>query len=429
LKVFLDSVGCRLNQAELEQFAAKFRQCGYEIADSADEADLAVINTCSVTKEAASDSRGKIRNAARSGHTQVIVTGCWSETEPETASKMSGVKWVIRNREKEQIASIVTGLPEPFTNPVSIRREILPGEHFRNRAFIKVQDGCDNYCTFCLTRLARGKSRSVPVETILQDIRAAENGGGKEIVLTGVNLGAWGMDLNPPQALQDLMNYLLSETSIPRIRLSSLESWNLDETFIRLWENKRLCPHLHLPLQSGSEAILKRMARRNSLPDLLKLIQYGRQINPLFSITTDIIVGFPGETDEDFHQTLDFVRMAAFSGGHVFTFSVRPGTAAAKFDGRIPKEVKRERSKILREQLDEQRKSFGMKMIGTTTNVLWESAEPIDSGNCQLKGFSENYLPVKCVGSQNLLNQISNVEVTDFDGISLAGKIISSAND
>lgn len=429
MKVFLDSVGCRLNQAELEQFAAKFRQCGYEIADSADEADLAVINTCSVTKEAASDSRGKIRNAARSGHTQVIVTGCWSETEPETASKMSGVKWVIRNREKEQIASIVTGLPEPFTNPVSIRREILPGEHFRNRAFIKVQDGCDNYCTFCLTRLARGKSRSVPVETILQDIRAAENGGGKEIVLTGVNLGAWGMDLNPPQALQDLMNYLLSETSIPRIRLSSLESWNLDETFIRLWENKRLCPHLHLPLQSGSEAILKRMARRNSLPDLLKLIQYGRQINPLFSVTTDIIVGFPGETDEDFHQTLDFVRMAAFSGGHVFTFSVRPGTAAAKFDGRIPKEVKRERSKILREQLDEQRKSFGMKMIGTTTNVLWESAEPIDSGNCQLKGFSENYLPVKCVGSQNLLNQISNVEVTDFDGISLAGKIISSAND
>lgn len=429
MKVFLDSVGCRLNQAELEQFAAKFRQCGYEIADSADEADLAVINTCSVTKEAASDSRGKIRNAARSGHTQVIVTGCWSETEPEIASKMSGVKWVIRNREKEQIASIVTGLPEPFTNPVSIKREILPGEHFRNRAFIKVQDGCDNYCTFCLTRLARGKSRSVPVETILQDIRAAENGGGKEIVLTGVNLGAWGMDLNPPQTLQDLMNYLLAETSIPRIRLSSLESWNLDETFIRLWENKRLCPHLHLPLQSGSEAILKRMARRNSLPDLLKLIQYGRQINPLFSITTDIIVGFPGETDEDFHQTLDFVRMAAFSGGHVFTFSVRPGTAAAKFDGRIPKEVKRERSKILREQLDEQRKSFGMKMIGTSTNVLWESAEPIDSGNCQLKGFSENYLPVKCVGSQNLLNQISNVEVTDFDGISLAGKIISSAND
>jgi len=414
-----------LNQAELEQFAAKFKQYGYEIADSADEADLAIINTCSVTKEAASDSRGKIRNAARSGHTQVIVTGCWSETEPEAASKMPGVTQVIRNHEKEQIASIVTGIPEPFTNPVSIKREILPGEHFRNRAFIKVQDGCDNYCTFCLTRLARGKSRSVAAETILQDIRAAENGGGKEIVLTGVNLGAWGMDLNPPQGLRDLLNRLLAETSIPRIRLSSLESWNLDEAFISLWENKRLCPHLHLPLQSGSEAVLKRMARRNSLPDFLRLIQCVRQINPLFSVTTDIIVGFPGETDQDFQRTLDFVRTAAFSGGHVFTYSVRPGTAAAKLDGRIPKDVKRERSKILREQLDEQRKSFGMKMIGTTTNVLWESAEPINKENCRLKGFSENYLPVKCLGSQNLLNQISNVEVTDFDGISLAGKIIS----
>ena len=233
------------------------------------------------------------------------------------------------------------------------------------------------------------------------------------------------MDLNPPQGLRDLLNRLLAETSIPRIRLSSLESWNLDEAFISLWENKRLCPHLHLPLQSGSEAVLKRMARRNSLPDFLRLIQCVRQINPLFSVTTDIIVGFPGETDQDFQRTLDFVRTAAFSGGHVFTYSVRPGTAAAKLDGRIPKDVKRERSKILREQLDEQRKSFGIKMIGTTTNVLWESAEPINKENCRLKGFSENYLPVKCLGSQNLLNQISNVEVTDFDGISLAGKIIS----
>lgn len=428
MKVFLDSVGCRLNQAELEQFAAKFKQYGYEITDSADEADLAIINTCSVTKEAASDSRGKIRNAARSGHTQVIVTGCWSEMEPEVASKMPGVTQVVRNHEKEQIASIVTGIPEPFTNPVSIKREILPGEHFRNRAFIKVQDGCDNYCSFCLTRLARGKSRSVAVETILQDIHAAENSGGKEIVLTGVNLGAWGMDLNPPQGLRDLLNRLLAETSIPRIRLSSLESWNLDEAFIRLWENGRLCPHLHLPLQSGSETVLKRMVRRNSLPDFLRLIECVRQINPLFSVTTDLIMGFPGETDKEFQQTLDFVRTAAFSGGHVFTYSVRPGTAAAKLDGRIPKDVKRERSKILREQLDEQRKSFGMKMIGTTTNVLWESAEPINKENYRLKGFSENYLPVKCMGSQNLLNQISNVEVTDFDGISLAGKIITSSN-
>jgi len=276
--------------------------------------------------------------------------------------------------------------------------------------------------------LARGKSRSVAVETILQDIHAAENSGGKEIVLTGVNLGAWGMDLNPPQGLLDLMERLLVETSIPRIRLSSLESWNLDEAFIRLWENGRLCPHLHLPLQSGSETVLKRMVRRNSLPDFLRLIECVRQINPFFSVTTDLIVGFPGETDKEFQQTLDFVRTAAFSGGHVFTYSVRPGTAAAKLDGRIPKDVKRERSKILREQLDEQRKSFGMKMIGTTTNVLWESAEPINKENYRLKGFSENYLPVKCMGSQNLLNQISNVEVTDFDGISLAGKIISSSN-
>ena len=417
MKVFLESVGCRLNQAEIEQFAAKFRNLGYEITDDAQEADLAVINTCSVTAAAASDSRGKIRLAARSGKTRVVVTGCWSEMDPAEALSMPGVIRVVRNRDKDQLHK---GSETDLDKSV---REILPGAHYRTRAFIKVQDGCNNHCTFCITRLARGKARSVPFKELLADVNAAWNAGGKEIVLTGVNLGSWGIDFDQPSNLTSLIQGLLNETDFPRIRLSSLESWNLGEDFVRLWENPRMCPHLHLPLQSGSEAVLKKMARRTKLPDLLNLVQALRSINPDFGITTDVIVGFPGETKDDFELTLDFVSQAVFNAGHVFTFSARPETAAARMENNVIRKVKKERSKVLRSLFEAQHQAFCQRMTGKTVHVLWETAHLQDTGRWMMKGLSENYLIVQAESPENRYNQISPVTLMGFDGTRLTGEI------
>ena len=272
MKVFFDTVGCRLNQAEIERYAAQFTAQGHELVPSADEADMVVVNTCSVTAAAASDSRGKIRSAAKNG-AQVVVTGCWSTMEPKAAAAMDGVSLVIPNDEKDSLTAAVLGTEQPEFDEEPLKRVILPGIHARTRAFIKIQDGCDNHCTFCVTHLVRGKSRSMSKGRVLHDVQAAINAGGKEIVLTGVNLGAWGLDLEPAQELADLIEFLLHETDIPRIRLSSLESWNLSDRFLREWENPRMCPHFHLPLQSGSDVVLKRMARRTTLAEFRTLTE------------------------------------------------------------------------------------------------------------------------------------------------------------
>jgi len=421
LKVFLESIGCRLNQAEIEQFAAKFRKLGYEIVEDADQADLAVINTCSVTAAAASDSRGKIRLAGRSGRARVLVTGCWSEMAQAEALALPGVIQIVRNQEKDRLPELSVEQDPPVIDIRTLKREQLPGSHYRTRAFIKVQDGCNNHCTYCLTRLARGRARSVPFDRLMADISAARTSGGNEIVLTGVNLGSWGYEFDPAESLTMLIERILRETDLPRIRLSSLETFNLGDDFVRLWENPRLCPHLHLPLQSGSERILKRMARRTLLPELADLMGKLRKINPDFQFTTDVIVGFPGETQADFEQTLEFVRTAGFNSGHVFTFSERPGTAAVKLDGKIEKSVKKERSKVLRDQFEAQRMDFCRGMVGKTVQVLWESAEKLPNAAWKMSGLSENYLSVETIAAKNLQNQISRVKLTELKAKKLHG--------
>ena len=208
MKVFFDTIGCRLNQAEIERYAAQFTALGHEIVPDAASADIAVVNTCSVTAAAASDSRGKVRSAARGG-AQVVVTGCWSSMEPQEAAAMEGVTQVIPNGEKDDLTAAVLGLEKAGFDTEPLKRVTLPGVHARTRAFIKVQDGCDNHCTFCVTHLVRGKARSVGKARVLHDVQSAVSAGGKEIVLTGVNLGAWGLDLEPGEELADLIEFLL----------------------------------------------------------------------------------------------------------------------------------------------------------------------------------------------------------------------------
>lgn len=410
MKVYLGSVGCRLNQSEIETIAKDLMRGGHEVVPSPGDADLTIINTCSVTHKAASDSRQMARHAAREGSASVLLTGCWATLEPEEASTLPNVDLVIPNGRKETLVQ------DNFYNPIydadPISRELLTELLGRTRAFIKVQDGCDNKCTFCLTTIARGKARSHPAARVIKDVEEAVVGGAQEIVLTGVQLGSWGADFAEPRHISDLISTLLKETDIPRLRLSSIEPWSIDTEFFSLWENPRVCRHLHLPLQSGSQAVLRRMARRTKLDEYAELIAAARKSIPGIAITTDVIVGFPGENEDAFAESAAFIKAMEFAHGHVFTFSSRPGTAAATYENQIhPKKMKAycvEMRGIFQSSAELFRKSF----VGQSLPVLWESEIRSSNGHRQHQGFTDNYIKVRGEGPANLWNTITETRLT-----------------
>ena len=425
MKIFLDTIGCRLNQAEIESQARQFRAAGHEIVDTAAEADLAVVNTCTVTAEAASDSRAAIRRAKRLGAGDIVVTGCWATLEPDKAASLPGVTRIVPNLQKESLAADLLSLPQEFFDLEPIAREPLPGLHLRTRAFIKVQDGCDNVCTFCITRLARGASRSRPVEQIVADVHSALDGGTQEIVLTGVHLGSWGLDFQPARRIPDLVSALLARTSAPRLRLSSLEPWDLDADFFSLWCDPRLCRHLHLPLQSGSDRVLRRMARKTAPDSFAALVQSARAAIPEVAITTDVIAGFPGETDEEFAETLEFVKSMHFAGGHVFSYSARPGTPAARMKGQVHGKLVKARSAALRTILADSAEAFHRKFIGKTMPVLWEAASILTNEGWQIEGLTDNYLRVTAIAPEPYWNRVDAVHLTDLYENGLTGMLIN----
>lgn len=424
MKIFLDTVGCRLNQSEIEIMARQFRVAGHEIVGMASEADLVVINTCTVTTQAASDSRQKVRQAVRQGAAEIILTGCWSTMEPEHAMDLPHVKRIIPNDRKEKIVSEILGTSAFEFDLEPLARRPLPGTHRRTRAFIKVQDGCDNHCTYCITTMARGKSTSRNIKDVINDIKFALLGGSQEVVLTGVHLGSWGNENNGKSGnLKDLVQTILDETDVPRLRLSSLEPWDLNEDFLRLWENPRMCRHLHLPLQSGSEGVLRRMARRISPSAYSDLLKSARNMIPEVAITTDLIVGFPGETDQEFHESIDFVERMSFAGGHVFTYSSRPGTVAARMVGQILPEIKKKRSAVIRNLLFKSRKDYAERFLGEKLNVLWESSAQIEADAWRLEGLSDNYLNIKAFASEPRWNMIDKVIINSTEEEIVLGKI------
>ena len=422
MKVFLDMVGCRLNQAEIERMASQFRSQGHAIVSEAGEADLVVVNTCTVTSQAESDSRQKIRQAAKAGAKDVVVTGCWSTLQPAQAAALPGVIRVIPNDQKDHLVSGLLQRPEHDFDVEPLARVPLPGLRQRTRAFIKAQDGCDNHCTFCITTLARGESVSRPSLDVLADIRAALLGGSQEIVLTGVHLGAWGLDLE--SRLSTLIRRILDETKPPRLRLSSLEPWDLDEEFFTLWEDPRLCPHLHLPVQSGSVSTLKRMLRKTTPDSFRELVAAARKLIPDVAITTDVMTGFPGESDAEFNETLDFIHEIEFAGGHVFSYSARPGTPAARMKDQVPLEVRKSRNHLLRDVLSEQALSFRQKFIGRTLPVLWESVTQLSEDGWQLEGWSGNYIRVTALAPEPRWNKVDNVKLINLSSEGIQGEIV-----
>ncbi len=424
MKVFLDMVGCRLNQSEIETFARQFRLAGHSLVSEAGSADLVVINTCTVTAAAASDSRQKVRQAARAGVGKIVVTGCHATLNPAEIAGLPGYIQVIGNPDKDNLVPIVLDLPSSGFDQAYLLRQPIPGVRLRTRAFIKVQDGCDNHCTYCITRLARGAGRSRPTGEIILEIQSALEAGCKEIVLTGVHLGSWGCDFHQPSQLHNLVREILDDTLTPRLHLSSIEPWDIHPEFFDLWQDARICRHLHLPLQSGCLATLKRMGR-NGIPDsYAHMVHRARQVIPGVSITTDIISGFPGESEDEFAESLSFIQEMNFAGGHVFTYSPRPGTAAVKLPGQVNPRVAKHRNAIMRQIFEQSALAYRQQNIGRVLPVLWEKASPINDHQWQLSGLSDNYLRVHAVFSAPCQNEIMNVRMIGIRQDGLVGEIL-----
>jgi len=412
MNIFFDVIGCRLNQSEIENLANIFRALGHHVVGEAENADLAIINTCTVTTKAAADSRKKLRRAVRLGAKRVIATGCWATLEPDMAMGLQGVTDVFSNDEKELIPVQVLGLTNDEISKLNLVREPLPGDRGRTRAFIKVQEGCDNHCTYCLTRIARGRSRSKPIGEIKADILAALEGGAQEIVLTGVQLGAWGREFEVPLTMKDMLAAILSFDGYQRLRLSSIEPWDFNIEMLDLWGDQRLCRQLHIPLQSGDDQILRRMGRSIITSEYANLVSEIRILIPEVAITTDVITGFPGETEESFLATKTFIESIGFSGGHVFTYSPRPGTAAIRMKEPVPGNVAKERNAMLRDLFSRMGKAYRSRFIDKILPVLWEANQIQSEGKYLLSGLTDNYLRVVANAETPHWNEITDVRMT-----------------
>ena len=424
MKVFLDSIGCRLNQSEIESMAKQLLAAGHEIVSDPVVADKVVINTCAVTREAAKDARAMTRRINRVNPTaEIILTGCYATVAPEELSQVKGAGPIVTNKDKDRLVQLID--PEarielPVYEQEPILREFLSGNTGNTRAFVKVQDGCDNRCTFCVTTIARGESRSRHLGDVVAEIQSLASAGYREAVLTGVHLGSYGVDLGNGTRLSDLISAILFHTDMPRIRLSSLEPWDIPADFFELWQNTRLLPHLHVPLQSGSNRILRLMSRRTNRDSFRQIATAARTTIPNLNLSTDLIIGFPGESEAEFQDSLAYVAEIAFSRLHVFTYSRRPGTAAAKMDGHLPKPVKKERS---RQMIDLGKKlslEFHRRFEGQSREVLWETTVGANGQGQRWVGYTDNYIRVTAEGPVDLFNRVTPTRLFDArpDGIS-----------
>ncbi len=432
MKIHLHTIGCRLNQAEIETMARQLQAGGHTITGDAAEADTIILNTCAVTAEATRDARRLTRGFNRANDSaEIVLTGCYATLAPETVAGLPGVGRVVVNADKEQLPALLDPTldishlsPQYLYEREPIDRDSrLPGIG-RTRAFVKVQDGCDNRCTFCVTTVARGAGRSRRPADIVAEVNGFAAAGYGEAVLTGVHLGSYGRDLGRPEGLRELVATLVAHTDIPRIRLSSLEPWDVAEGFFALWENPRLQPHLHLPLQSGSDRIMRRMARHTSRAAFRQLAAEARAHIPDLNLSTDLIAGFPGETEDEFAETMAYVEEIGFARLHAFSYSPRPDTAAARMSGQLPGPVKRERAGRLIALGERLSTEFHRRYEGAVRPVLWETATGAEPEGLCWAGYTDNYIRVSAVGPADLMRQVTLVRLSDARPDGMSGTIL-----
>ncbi|MBE2184098.1 MAG: tRNA (N(6)-L-threonylcarbamoyladenosine(37)-C(2))-methylthiotransferase MtaB [Anaerolineae bacterium] len=415
MKVHLRTLGCRLNQSEIETMGRQFVIAGHEVVESPEQADRIIVNTCAVTQDAAHTSRKLVRQMHHaSPQAAITVTGCYSQIAPDAITVLPGVESVVSNQDKDGLVAHLTDKPVEFFDREPVERDAL---HWigRTRAFVKAQDGCDNACTFCVTTVARGEGRSRTINHVLCEIRSLLAMGYKEIVLTGVHLGSYGHDFGDKQGLFHLVKAILDQTDAPRVRLSSLEPWDLDRDFFTLWQDCRLCPHLHLPLQSGCDSTLRRMARRTNQRQFRELVRLAREASENPCITTDIIAGFPGESDAEFEESIAFVKSLDFAGMHVFRYSRRPGTAAARMRGHVDEAVKKARSARYLALAQAREAAYARDFAGQTLEVLWEHISGATEAGFINVGYTGNYIRVACIHPRPLTNELLPVRLDNWN--------------
>jgi threonylcarbamoyladenosine tRNA methylthiotransferase MtaB len=428
MKIHLKALGCRLNEAELEKWSQDFTSAGHVISNDSSEADIVVLNTCSVTQGAGKKSRQLLNRLHRENPTaKLIASGCHATLSPEEFAESVGVDLIVPNQEKDQLAQQVL---ERFSDGSMPSIATEPGEtslfqRGRQRAFIKIQDGCRYRCTFCIVTLARGNERSRMEAEIIAEINHLYSQGIQEIVLTGVHVGGYGSDTET--SLYALVYAILQYTDIPRIRFASVEPWDLHDNFFSLFENPRLMPHMHLPLQSGADSVLRRMSRRCRSDDFRDLIEQARRNISNFNVTTDIIVGFPGETEQEWQESFDYVESIGFGHLHIFSYSPRQGTKAARLTNPVPKVIKKQRHQAMY-QLGEKMKQAALStQVGQCCDVLWEKGKQ-HGAKTHYTGYTPNFLRVETHVSQStsLENRITQTQLINvsIESASLVGKIL-----
>lgn len=423
------TLGCKVNQYETEAMEELFADAGYEICDFSDSADVYVINTCSVTNMGDRKSRQIIRRAKKTNPNAVIaVTGCYAQTAPDEVLSIDGVNIVIGTKDRKNIVALVEELGED--SEINHVTDIMNNHEFeelhiknysnRTRAFIKIQEGCNQFCSYCIIPYARGPVRSRPQGEVLEEIQKLAANGFKEVVLVGIHVASYGIDLGNT-SLADLITEVDKINGVERIRLSSIEPMTLNQEFIdKIKYSQKLCHHFHISLQSGCNATLKRMNRKYTTSQFKSIADGLRAAFDDVAITTDIMVGFPGETDEEFDETITFVREIKFAEAHIFQYSQRRGTPAAKRPNQIPPDLKEKRSKVITAETTKTRNEFLDGFIGKTMRVLFE--QPASDG--LFEGKTDNYITVHTQSEVNLNDQFRNVLIESRkDGI-MIGKIV-----
>ncbi len=428
-KVSLYTLGCKVNQYETEAIAELFAQSGYEICDFGEKADVYVINTCSVTNMSDRKSRQIIRRAVKANPNAVIaVTGCYAQTAPNELLDMEGVNIVIGTKDRRNIVDIVEKYGA--NSHVNLVSNIMDNHDFeklhistysgRTRAYIKVQEGCSQFCSYCVIPYARGPVRSRPLDDITNEIKTLAANNFKEIILVGIHVASYGADLSGA-SLEKLINEANAVDGIERIRLSSIEPMTLNSEFIEKIKNaEKLCPHFHISLQSGCDETLKRMNRHYTAEQFKDIADALRDTFKDAAVTTDIMVGFPGETDEEFNESLEFVRKIGFADAHIFQYSPRRGTPAAARRDQIPPEIKEERSKLMIRETTKSRDAFLERFIGRIMPVLFERR----AKDNMYEGKTPNYITVRVPSDADLHDTTARVLLEEnSDGI-MIGKII-----
>ena len=423
ISVKIDTHGCKLNQADSIQLYKKFIQNGFNVNSNLDNPDIYILNSCTVTHVADKKARKSLRKIKKDNpSTLTVLTGCYAERDKENIIKSKIADLVYGNFQKDNLIKDISNhlgyqLP-PIDNPIKTGNLLD-----RTRASVKIQEGCNQICAYCIVPKVRGREKSIDKKLITNEINDLHERGYKEIILTGTQLGTYGFDLIN-ENLETLIKFIMTETSIERLRISSIQAHEISEDLLEIYKqySHRICNHFHLALQSGSNNILKLMRRKYNNNDYLKAVNLIKSnlINP--SISTDVIVGFPSETEKDFNDTLKIIKSSRFSKIHLFPYSDRPGTSSYYFKDKIKPEIKKERMNIALKLANNEEFDYRLNVLNQKRNILWE--KPLNESPTKYEGYSEDYLRVHIESKDNLYNKITPVILKKSDKDYIIGEIL-----